>query len=117
MGSVPKRFRPLSSALFAGAGFAALSVVLQPTDKPARLLLGSAAMALLAGVTRYRQERDKTILPTPALVLLSIGSLAVYGIWMMRQPPAGTEWIAAVLVLGFFLAPLFIAYRQWRSHR
>jgi uncharacterized membrane protein (UPF0136 family) len=117
MWSVPKPLRPLSSALFTGAVFAAVFVVLQVTDQPVTILLGSAAMALLAGVTTYRLDKDKTILPTSVLVLLSIVSLIVYGVWMMREPPAGAEWIAAALVLAFFVAPLFIAYgqrrRQW----
>jgi uncharacterized membrane protein (UPF0136 family) len=118
MSGVPRQLRPLSSALFAGAGFAALSVVLQLTDQPVKILLGSAAMALLAGVTTYRLEKDKTILPKPVLVLLSIVYLAVYSVWMMREPPAGApEWIAAVLVLAFFVTPLSIAYGQGIKRR
>jgi uncharacterized membrane protein (UPF0136 family) len=110
-------WRPLSSALFVGVSFAALSLVLELSDQPAKIAAGSAAMALLAGVVRYREEKGRTMLPTWALVLMSLGSLALYAVWMLRQPPAGGEWIAAVVVLAFFLGPLALAYRQWRTGR
>ena len=93
MESVPQQWRPLSSALFAGADFAALSVVLQLTDQPVRILLGSSAMALLAGVVTYRQNRGKTLLPTPVLILMSVVALAAYSVWIVREPPSGADWV------------------------
>jgi hypothetical protein len=111
-----KSFRhPMASAVFTGAVFAAFSFAIMLAE-PVRILLGSLAMALLAGITTARLQRGKPLLPLWALLLLGVGALILHTrVFLIQQRPTGFDWLPVAVIFAFPVLVLFLAYQQWRS--
>jgi hypothetical protein len=106
--------RPMAtSALLAWLIFVALSFALHAAPL-LHIAVGATAVALFAGVATRRQLKGHSMLPTPVLVILAIGALAIYSWWFVRDPPTGIDMVPAALVFVFPIAMLVMAYRQWR---
>ena len=109
--------RPLISAIFMGGVFALCSLLL--VDSAALgVTLGALLVGTLSALMTMRAERGKPLLPTAGLIVLGLSGLALYGAALLTwDPPAGSTWIAVVLVFAFPIGVLLMAYRQWRTSR